>query len=74
MKDMLFLRSNDKNPTVYLHSRSLLATVFDFEFIFELHLLKVILLNTDALRSYLQGKYIDVVIVRKTFHSIDFVH
>ena len=55
IKDMLLLLSNDKTPRVYHHSRSLLTAVCDLEFIFELHLLKVILLSTDALSLYPQG-------------------
>ena len=65
IKDMLLLLSNDKTPRVYHHSRSLLTAVCDLEFIFELHLLKVILLSTDALSVYLQGKYIDLVVAQK---------
>ena len=65
IKDMPLLLSNDKAPRVYHHSRSLLTAVCDLEFIFELHLLKVILLSTDALSLYPQGKYIDVVVAQK---------
>lgn len=65
IKDMLLLLSNDKTPRVYHHSRSLFTAVCDLEFIFELHYLKVILLSTDALSLYPQGKYIDVVVAQK---------
>ena len=46
-------------------TKSLLISVCDFEFIFGLYLLKVIVLNTDTLSRYLQGKNIDVVIAQK---------
>ena len=63
--EMLLLISNDKNSTVYHQSRSLLTAICGFEFIFGLYLLKVILLNTDALIRYLQGKNLDLVITKK---------
>ena len=63
--EMLLLISNDKNSTVYHQSRSLLTAICGFEFIFGLYLLKVILLTTDALIRYLQGKNLDQVITKK---------
>ena len=63
--EMLLLISNDKNSTVYHQSRSLLTAICGFEFIFGLYLLKVVLLNTDALIRYLQWKNLDQVITKK---------
>ena len=63
--EMFLLISNDKNSTVYHQSRSLLTAICGFKFIFGLYLLKVILLNTDALIRYLQGKNLDQVITKK---------
>ena len=63
--EMFLLISNDKNSTVYHQSRSLLTAICGFEFIFGLYLLKVVLLNTDALIRYLQWKNLDQVITKK---------
>lgn len=70
---MLFLLSNDDNRTVYHQRTYLFTAVFDFEFIFGLYLLKVILLNTDTFKSYFRGKSIDLVIVQKTAYSVNVV-
>lgn len=70
---MLFLLSNDENRTVYHQRTYLFTAVFDFEFIFGVCLLKVILLNTDTFKSYFRGKSIDLVIVQKTAYSVNVV-
>ncbi len=57
----LILLANDKDPKTYTDSRSLLNAICDFEFVLGLCVLKVILSNTNALSSYLQGKNVDVI-------------
>ena len=57
--------ANDKDPKTYTYSRSLLNTICDFEFVLGLCILKVILSNTNALSSYLQGKNVDVINARR---------
>lgn len=52
----LITLTSDRDPKTYAESRALLNAVCDFEFIFGLCLLKIILSNTNALCKYLQGK------------------
>ena len=61
----LILLANDKDPKTYTDSRSLLNTICNFEFVLGLCILKVILSNTNALNSYLQGKNVDVINARR---------
>lgn len=62
----LLALSRDRDPKTYNDSNSLLYAMCDFQFVFGLVVLKVILSNTDALSRYLQGKKMDVVTARKT--------
>lgn len=57
---MLLKLAADRDAKTYSDSRSLLNAICDFEFVFGLVLLKVILSNTSNLSSYLQGKRVDV--------------
>ena len=50
-----------KDSKTYSDARALLKSVLDFEFIFGLCVLRVILLNTSNLNTYIQGKKMDVV-------------
>ena len=61
----LLTLSSDKDPKTYFKSRTLLTTTCDWEFIFKLCLLKVILSNTSSLCQYLQGKTVDVISARR---------
>ena len=57
--------ANDKDPKTYSDSRALLNAICDFEFVLGLCILKVILSNTSALSTYLQGKNVDVINARR---------
>ncbi|XP_028407182.1 zinc finger MYM-type protein 1-like [Dendronephthya gigantea] len=48
--------ANDKDAKTYSDSRALLNAICDFEFVLGLCILKVILSNTSAMSTYLQGK------------------
>ena len=61
----LILLANDKDPKTYTDSRSRLNAICDFVFVLGLCVLKVILSNTNALSSYLQGKNADVISARR---------
>ena len=61
----LLTLSSDKDPKTYSESRALLTAICDWEFIFGLCLLKVILSNTSSLSRYLQGKTVDVTSARR---------
>ena len=63
---VLLKLANDRDSKTYSDSRSLLRAICDFEFVFGLVLLNVILSNTSTLSSYLQGKRVDVITARKT--------
>ncbi|CAL4240950.1 unnamed protein product [Meganyctiphanes norvegica] len=66
----LLTLSKDKDVKTYNDSRSLLLSICDFDFIIGLCVLKVILLNTSSLSSYLQGKNIDVLNARRNASSL----
>lgn len=61
----LLTLSSDKDPKTYSESRALLTAICDWEFIFGLCLLKVILSNTSSLSRFLQGKTVDVISARR---------
>ena len=61
----LLTLSSDKDPKTYSENRALLTAICDWEFIFGLCLLKVILSNTSSLSQYLQGKTVDVISARR---------
>jgi hypothetical protein len=65
----LLTLSKDRDPKTYRDSKSLLIAICDFQFIFCLRVLKVILSNTDSLSKYLQGKDVDVITAKKTADS-----
>ena len=50
--------SDDRDPTTYTDSNALLNSICDFNFVFGLLLLRVVLSNTDSLSKYLQSKNI----------------
>ena len=62
--------SKDRNPKTYNDSNSLLNSICDFQFIFGLMVLKVILSNADGLSRYLQGKQMDVVTAKKSVEGV----
>ncbi len=59
----LFIFAYDKDKKTYTDSRALMNAICDFEFVFGVILLKMILLNTNSLSRYLQAKGIDVITV-----------
>ena len=64
LKTLLTL-SSGKDPKTYSERRALLTGICDWEFIFGLCLLKVILSNTSSLCRYLQVKTVDVISARR---------
>ncbi len=58
--------SLDRDVKTYTDSSSLLNAICDFQFVFGLVVLKVILSNTDSLSRYLQGKNVDVITAKET--------
>ena len=69
MKALLTL-SRDRDPKTYNDSNSLLHSMCDFQFVFGLVVLRVILSNSDNLSRYLQGKKMDVVAAKKTVDAV----
>ena len=61
--------SDDKDSKTYSDARALLTAIADFEFVFGLSLLKVILSNTCSLSRFLQGKNVDVGTARRTANA-----
>lgn len=61
----LLILAKDKDPKTYTDSTALLNAICDFEFVFGLLLLKVILSNTNSLSRYLQGKSMDVITAKR---------
>jgi hypothetical protein len=61
----LLIFARDKDKKTYTDSRALMNAICDFEFVFGLILLKMILLNTNSLSKYLQGKSIDVITAKR---------
>ena len=61
----LLILADDNDPKTYAGSTALLNAICDFQFVFGLLLLKVILLNTSSLSRYLQGKRMDVITARR---------
>ena len=68
--EALLTLSKDRDPKTYSDSNSLLRSICDFQFVFGLVVLKVILSNTDGLSRYLQGKKMDVVTAKKTADAV----
>ena len=61
----LLILANDKDKKTYTDSRALVNAVCDFEFVFGLIVLKMILLNRNSLSKYLQGKEVDVITAKR---------
>ena len=61
----LLILANDKDKKTYTDSCALVNGVCDFEFVFGLIVLKMILLNTNSLSKYLQGKEVDVITAKR---------
>ena len=61
----LLIFANDKDKRTYTDSRALINAICDFDFVFGLNLPNLILLNTNSLSKYLQGKDIDVIIAKR---------
>jgi hypothetical protein len=61
----LLIFARDKDKKTYTDSRALMNAICDFEFVFGLILLKMILLNTNSLSKYLQGRSIDVITAKR---------
>ena len=62
----LLILADDHDPKTHSDAKSLLTSICDFEFMIGLSILKIILANTSALSSYLQGQTIDVISARRT--------
>ena len=61
----LLILTKDKDTKMYMDSVAILNAICDFEFVFGLILLKVILSNTSSLSNYLQGKGVDVITAKR---------
>jgi hypothetical protein len=61
----LLKMSVDKNAKTCANAWCLLTSICDFEFVFRLYVLKVILCSTSDLSRYLQGKSIDVISAKR---------
>lgn len=57
--------SKSKDSKTYNDSKNLLKSMLDFKFIFGLVILRSILMNTSSLNSYLQGRKMDVVTIKR---------
>ena len=64
--ETLLCLSDDRDPKTYADSTGLLNAIADFNFLFGLVTLKIILSNTNSLPNYLQGKTIDVITASRT--------
>ena len=56
--ETLLRLSDDRDPKTYADSTALLNAIADFNFLFGLIILRIILSNTNSLHNYLQGKTI----------------
>ena len=63
---VLLLLQNERDAKTYSESSALLNAVCDFDFVFGISLLKVILSMTSSLSNYLQSKTMDVTTARRT--------
>ncbi|XP_068703729.1 zinc finger MYM-type protein 1-like [Montipora foliosa] len=68
--EALVTLSKDRDPKTYSESNSLLHSICDFEFVYGLMVLKLILSNTDNLSRYLQGQQMDVITAKKTADAV----
>ncbi|XP_015750834.1 PREDICTED: uncharacterized protein LOC107330786 [Acropora digitifera] len=68
--EALVTLSKDRDPKTYSESNSLLHSICDFEFVYGLMVLKLILSNTDNLSRYLQGEQMDVITAKKTADAV----
>ena len=68
--EALVTLSKDRDPKTYNESNSLLHSICDFEFVYGLMFLKLILSNTDNLSRYLQGEQMDVITAKKTADAV----
>ena len=68
--EALVTLSKDRDPKTYNESNSLLHSICDFEFVYGLMVLKLILSNTDNLSRYLQGEQMDVITAKKTADAV----
>ena len=62
--------SKDRDLKTYNESNSLLHSICDFQFVYGLMVLKLILSNTDDLSRYLQGEQMDVITAKKTADAV----
>ncbi|XP_068691425.1 zinc finger MYM-type protein 1-like [Montipora foliosa] len=68
--EALVTLSKDSDPKTYSESNSFLHSICDFEFVYGLMVLKLILSNTDNLSRYLQGEQMDVITAKKTADAV----
>ena len=68
--EALVTLSKDCDPKTYSESNSFLHSICDFEFVYGLMVLKLILSNTDNLSRYLQGEQMDVITAKKTADAV----
>ena len=62
--------SKDRDPKTYNESYSLLHSICDFQFVYGLMVLKLMLSNTDNLSRYLQGEQMNVITANKTDDAV----
>ena len=68
--EALVTLSKDRDPKTYNESNLLLHSICDFEFVYGLMVLKLILSNTNNLSRYLQGEQMDVITAKKTADAV----
>ena len=68
--EALVTLSKDRDPKTYNKSNSLLRSICDFEFVYGLMVLKLILSNTDNLSRYLQGEQMNVITAKTTADAV----
>ena len=69
LKALLVLTDNS-DPSCYNESSSLVRAKWNFDFVFGLLILRLILSSTDALSRYLQGKDKDVITAKRTADAV----
>ena len=68
--EALITLSKDRDPKTYNESNLLLHSICDFQFVYGLMVLKLILSNTDNLSRYLQGEQMNVITANKTDDAV----
>eukprot|EP00795_Rhopilema_esculentum_P014860 gene14860-5984_t len=66
----LLIFTDNSDPSCYNESSSLVQAICNFDFVFGLLILRLILSSTDALSRYLQRKDIDVITAKRTADAV----